>query len=51
MSISFRQEIEDGHRIKGIVLAELRPFKDPFWAFHPLTSPCVLLAGECMCTK
>ena len=51
MSISFRQEIEDGHRIKGIVLAELRPFKDPFWAFYPLTSPCVLLAGECMCTK
>ena len=49
--VSFSRETEDGHRIKGIVSAELRPFKDPFWAFYPLTFPCVLLARECTCTK
>ena len=50
-SISFSQEIEDGHRIKGIVSAELRLFKAPSWGLYPVTSPCILLAREYRCTK
>lgn len=50
-SISFSQEIEDGHRIQGIVSAELRLFEDPSWGLYPVTSPCILLAREYTCTK
>lgn len=41
----FRPEYEDGHKTKSRALAELAPFKEPFWKPHPLPSPCMLLAG------
>ena len=61
MPVSFSSEKEDGHKTKSRALAELAPFKGPFWNPHPpalslywlartllLDHPCLKGTGKCM---